>query len=127
MQILPLTQDNLIAVRVSAILTTEEFVHYKAIVNHVIEQYGEVRLYFEMEQFEGWQPESFLENGFFDLFHAHQFSKVAMVGEKTWQAWAAKLVNLVKRGEVRYFDLAQRMQALEWIQYGSLRTMEGRI
>lgn len=126
MQILPFTQDNLIAVRVSALFTNEEFAQYKATVNHVIAQYGEVRLYFEMEQFEGWQPGSFLENAFFDLFHAHQFAKVAMVGEKTWQAWAAKLVNLVKRGEVRYFDLDQRVQALEWIQYGSLRTMEER-
>ena len=126
MQLLPFTQDNLIAVRVSAILTTEELTQFKAMIKHVIDQYGEVRLYFEMEQFDGWQPESFLDNALFDLLHARQFSKVALVGEKTWQAWLAKLVNLVKWGEVKYFDLEQRVQAIEWVQYGSLRTMEGR-
>ena len=126
MRILPLTQDNLIAVRVSAVLTSEELDQFKAIVRHVIAQYGEVRLYFEMEQFSGWEPESFLENAFFEFVHAHQFGKVAMVGEKNWQAWLARLVNVVKRGEVRYFDLDQRVQALEWIQYGSLRTTEER-
>jgi hypothetical protein len=126
MRILPLTQDNLIAVRVSAILTTEELDHFEAMIKHVIARYGEVRLYFEMEQFNGWEPESFLENAFFELVHAHQFAKVAMVGEKNWQAWLARLVNVVKRGQVRYFGLDQRVQALEWIQYGSLRTTEER-
>ncbi len=124
MRILPLTQDNLIAVRVSAILTSEELGHLEAMIKHVIAQYGEVRLYFEMEQFSGWEPGSFLENAFFEVVHAHQFSKVAMVGEKNWQAWLARLMNVVKRGEVRYFDLDQRVQALEWIQYGSLRTAD---
>jgi hypothetical protein len=124
MRILPLTQDNLIAVRVSAILTSEELGHLEVMIKHVIAQYGEVRLYFEMEQFSGWEPGSFLENAFFELVHAHQFSKVAMVGEKNWQAWLARLMNVVKRGEVRYFDLDQRVQALEWIQYGSLRTAD---
>jgi hypothetical protein len=124
MRILPLTQDNLIAVRVSAILTSEELGHLEVMIKHVIAQYGEVRLYFEMEQFSGWEPGSFLENAFFEVVHAHQFSKVAMVGEKNWQAWLARLMNVVKRGEVRYFDLDQRVQALEWIQYGSLRTAD---
>jgi hypothetical protein len=125
MQLLPLTRDNLIAVRVSGTLTTEEIDYFKALQREVIEQFGEVRLYFEMEQFEGWQADSFLENALFDIAHAHQYSKVAMVGEKSWQAWITKLVNVVKRGEVKYFDLDDRALAVQWVQQGSLRTMEG--
>jgi hypothetical protein len=123
MQILPLSHDNLIAVRVSNTFTTEELDHFKAFVREVIEQFGEVRVYFEMEQFDGWEIGSFVENAFFDLFHAHQYSKVAMVGEKSWQAWMTKIVDLVKSGPVRYFDLSQRAEAMEWIQQGSIRTM----
>ena len=125
MQLLPLTRDNIIAVRVKDTLTAEEFDHFKKLVDHTIEQYGEVKIYFEMEEFEGWHAGTFLDNALFDIVHAHQFSKVAMVGEKTWQAWLSKLVNLVKRGEVKYFDLTQRVQAMEWIQHGSLRSLEG--
>jgi hypothetical protein len=43
---------------------------------------------------------------------------VAMVGEKKWQDWIATLVNPVKKGEVRYFDLADRDAALGWLGYG---------
>jgi hypothetical protein len=123
MQILPLTHDNLIAVSVSDTFTAEELDHFKTFVREVIEQFGEVRVYFEMEQFDGWEIGSFVENALFDLFHAHQYSKVAMVGEKNWQAWMTKIVDLVKSGPVRYFDLSQRAEAMEWIQQGSIRTM----
>ncbi len=125
MQLLPMTRDNLVAVRVSGTLTAQEMDYFKALQRKVIEQFGEVRLYFEMQDFDGWQADSFLENAFFDITHAHFYSKVAMVGEKSWQSWITKLVNVVKRGEVKYFDLDERMQAVQWVQQGSLRTMEG--
>ncbi len=125
MQLLPMTRDNLIAVRVSGTLTAQEIDYFKTLQREVIEQFGEVRLYFEMQDFTGWQADSFLENAFFDITHAHSYSKVAMVGEKSWQSWITKLVNVVKRGEVKYFDLDERMQAVQWVQQGSLRTMEG--
>jgi hypothetical protein len=125
MQLLPLTRDNLIAVRVSGTLTSQEIDYFKALQREVIEQFGELRLYFEMEEFDGWQADSFLENALFDITHAHFYSKVAMVGEKSWQAWIAKLADLIKKGEVRYFDLDERVLAVQWVQQGSLRTMEG--
>lgn len=125
MQLLPMTRDNLIAMRVSGVLTSQEIDHFKALVRDVIDQFGEVRMYFEMQEFDGWQVDSFLENAFFDITHANRYSKVAMVGEKSWQAWITRLVDIVKRGEVRYFDLDDRLQAVQWVQYGSLRTKEG--
>jgi hypothetical protein len=40
-----------------------------------------------------------------------------MVGEKKWQDWIATLVDPVKKGEVRYFDLADRDAAPGWLGY----------
>jgi hypothetical protein len=125
MQLLPMTRDNLIALRVTNTLSTEETAQFKAMVREVIEQYGDVRVYFEMLSFDGWQLDSFLDNALFDIAFANRYSKVAMVGEKSWQAWITKLADIVKRGEVRYFDVNERMEAVEWVQHGSLRTMEG--
>jgi hypothetical protein len=125
MQLLPMTRDNLIALRVSGVLATQEIDQFKALVRDVIDQFGEVRMYFEMQEFDGWQVGSFLENAFFDIIYANRYSKVAMVGEKSWQAWITKLADIVKGGEVRYFDLDDRLQAVQWVQYGSLRTREG--
>src|SRR4051794_14100936 len=122
MQVLPFTHDNVIAVRVSDTFSSQEVDQFKALQQEAIEHYGEIRLYFEMQDFRGWQVDSFLENAFFDLLHAHQYSKVAMVGEKAWQAWLTKLVDLVKNGEVRYFDRHERIEAMKWLEQGSLRS-----
>jgi hypothetical protein len=40
-----------------------------------------------------------------------------MVGDQKWQDWITTLVDPVKKGEVRYFDLADRDAALQWLGY----------
>ncbi|HEY0897718.1 MAG TPA: STAS/SEC14 domain-containing protein [Sphingobacteriaceae bacterium] len=109
------TEGDLLAVRVSGKLTERDFDHYRVLVREKMERYGGVRLYFEMLSFTGWKPGSFLENALFDLVHSRKFRKVAMVGEKDWQRWAAGFADLVKAGKVRYFPVSEREFAMAWI------------
>ncbi|HEY0897100.1 MAG TPA: STAS/SEC14 domain-containing protein [Sphingobacteriaceae bacterium] len=109
------TEGNLVAVRVSGTLTERDFDRYRVLLREKMELYGEIRLYFEMLDFTGWKPASFLENALFDLVHSRKFGKVAMVGEKDWQRWAAGLADLVKAGRVRYFPWHEREFAMAWI------------
>lgn len=67
------------------------------------------------------KPGAALENAWFDNVHGREYGRVAMVGEKTWQEWAAKLISPVKKNSVRYFDLAQRAQAIAWVKEGEQR------
>jgi hypothetical protein len=39
-----------------------------------------------------------------------------MVGDKKWQERITRPVDFVKTAAVRYFDLADRQQALNWVQ-----------
>jgi hypothetical protein len=113
--ILQETEADLVAVRVTGKLTERDFDQYRVLVREKMELYGGIRLYFEMVSFTGWQPGSFLENALFDLIHSRKFRKVAMVGEKDWQRWAAGLADLVKAGRVRYFQLNEREFARAWL------------
>lgn len=109
------TEGDVLAVRVNGKLTERDFDRYRMLLREKMEMYGKVRLYFEMVDFSGWQPGSFLENALFDLVHGRKFKKVAMVGEKDWQRWAAGLADLVKSGSVRYFPLSEKEFAMAWI------------
>ncbi len=62
------------------------------------------------------QPVAAIENGLFDVIHGLDYGRVAMVGEKKWQEWAAKLISPVKKKGVRYFDLAEKEQAMKWVR-----------
>jgi hypothetical protein len=113
--ILPETHWDLLAVQVSAKLTDQDFDTYRSLIRQKMEEYGSARLYFEMVNFEGWQPGSFVENGVFDLVHGQEYGRVAMVGEKQWQRWAARLAAPVKKEGIKYFDLSDREKAMAWV------------
>ena len=114
--ILDETKEQLLAVRVSGWLTAEDFDAYKALISDRMQHTQAARLYFEMVDFEGWQPGSFLENALFDLIHGREYGKVAMVGEKKWQEWAARLASPVKKEGVYYFDLTHKEEAMAWVK-----------
>jgi len=114
--ILEQTNEQLLAVRVSGKLTAADFDTYKEQITNRMERTKAARLYFEMVDFEGWQPGSFIENGLFDLIHGRKYGKVAMVGDKSWQEWAARLASPVKKEGVHYFDLADKEKAMAWVK-----------
>ncbi len=116
---LPLGQPDLVAVRVSGTLSAADVEAYRRLLEPVMQQYGTARLYFEMVDFHGWTPGGFAGNALFDLTHGAAFGNVAMVGDQKWQDWIATLVDPVKKGEVRYFNLADRDAALQWLGYGA--------
>lgn len=113
--ILAESNEDLLAVQVSGKFTTQDFETYKTLLLERMKKHGTARLYFEMKDFEGWQPVSFVENAFFDLLHGHEYDRVAMVGEQQWQHWAARLASPVKKKGIRYFDLSEQQKAKEWI------------
>ncbi|WP_347159732.1 STAS/SEC14 domain-containing protein [Pontibacter chitinilyticus] len=50
------------------------------------------------------------------MVHGLDYGRVAMVGEKQWQEWAANLISPVKKKGIEYFDLAEKEQAMTWVQ-----------
>lgn len=118
LEILPETKDNLLAVRVSEELTVADFDRYRNLLREIMQQHKEAHLYYEMVGLEWVQPIAAIENGLFDVVHGLDYGRVAMVGEKKWQEWAARLISPVKKKGIRYFDLAEKEQAMAWVQEG---------
>ena len=81
----------------------------------LINDYGKIRWYFEMEDFSGWTTGSAWRDVKFDLQHAGDFEKVAVVGQSEWMDWATQFMKPFTSGEVRYFSLEEQAEAKEWI------------
>lgn len=52
----------------------------------------------------------------FDIQHANDFEKIAMVGEKNWQKWMTNLMKPFTNAEINFFEPGERAAALEWIK-----------
>ncbi|WP_266203045.1 SpoIIAA family protein [Pontibacter kalidii] len=118
LEILPETKDDMLAVRVSGELTNEDFDLYRDLIRDRMKQYGAARLYYEMVNLNWVKPGAALENALFDLVHGRAYDRVAMVGEKVWQKWAANLISPVKKKGVRYYELHEREKAMQWVLTG---------
>jgi hypothetical protein len=103
---------------VSKELTIADFDQYRNLLRDLMQTYPEVHLYYEMKDVNWVQPIAAIENGLFDVVHGLDYGRVAMVGEKKWQEWGARLISPVKKKGVRYFDMAEKEQAMKWVLEG---------
>jgi len=110
------TDGNIIWITVSEKLTKEDYVALIASWEKMIASHGKMRLGFDMENFHGWEPVAAWQDLKFSLTHATQVEKVAMIGEKKWEEWVAKLGSLLSKAQVKYFDSSQRIEAEQWLR-----------
>lgn len=106
---------NLVKAYVSDQLTQEDYDKILPALQQTLNEWSEVRLYFEMRDFSGWEAGAALADLKFDIEHGNEMSKVAMVGAKKWQEWLTAAMKPFTSAEVRYFDLPEREEALRWI------------
>lgn len=82
----------------------------------IIDQYGKVRWYFEMADFDGWTLGTAWRDLKFDVKHLDDFEKIAIVGQKSWMDFAAKVMEPFVSADVKHFTLEDQAEAHEWIK-----------
>ncbi len=78
-----------------------------------------------MTDFHGIELRALWDEMKFDVHHAWQIERCAVVGDRAWEAWMSKLSRpIFSLAEIRFFDVAERDKAWEWINEGT-RTPPG--
>tara|TARA_R110000851_G_scaffold164108_2_gene308217 strand:+ start:4883 stop:5251 length:369 start_codon:yes stop_codon:yes gene_type:complete len=115
LQILNLKQENLVAAKISGKLTEKDMEKIHPLIHNIIEKGHKVDFYFEMEDFEGYTLKGFWEDLKIDSAHLGDYGKMAFVGNKKWQEWAAKATDFFIKSEVKFFDIKNKEQAMTWV------------
>ncbi len=108
-------EGNLVRVEASGKLTQADYDDLIPSFERVIARHGSMRLLFVMENFHGWDVGAAWDDFRFGTTHASKVERVAMVGEKTWQKWMAKLGAYFVPTAVRYFDSSELPIAEQWV------------
>ena len=114
-EVLPETHHDLVALRLSGTLDADDYHAFTPLIESAIERHGKVRLFWEMRDFSGWSPGGAGTDLGFDVRHASDFKRIAIVGEKAWHEWMTKLMKPFTSAEVKYFEIPEREQALAWV------------
>ncbi len=115
-QEIPVFEENIYAFKATGKLTDEDYRQFLPRLTEVVEKYGPLSLFIELEDFQGWEPKAAWADMKFGLEHAEDFERIAIVGEKRWLKWMTALGNLFTPTEIRYFTRDELQQAWDWLR-----------
>lgn len=115
-QLVKTKKENLVAAILEGKIskTDVELIHSR--IDEVVKNNQKVDFYFEMEDFHGYEPQGLWADIKVDATHLSDYGRMAFVGEKKWQEWAAKATDFFTNSQVKFFDLNEREEAKKWIQ-----------
>ena len=115
-ELLARSEGPIVGFRVSGTLEKEDYDDMTALLQERIDRHGHVRIFFEMEDFDGWRPRALWEDVKFDIEQNRKITRAAMVGEAAWEKALAKLAKPFAHADVRYFEEAEREEAWHWLR-----------
>ena len=80
---------------------------------------GKMYLFAQLEDFHGWDLHAAWDDIKFSAKHYSDFERIAMVGDRKWEEWMAKLSNPFTKATVKYFDSSEIDDAWSWLREGT--------
>ncbi len=110
------SSDDLLEVRLTGKLHKDDYDEFVPAVEAAIERAGKIRFLIVMDDFHGWDMVAIWEDTKFDLKHHADIARLAMVGDKKWEEWMAKICRPFTGAKIKYFDATETDAARAWIE-----------
>ncbi len=115
---LPSNADKILAFKLSGQLHDTDYQTYVAAIDAAVAQHDKVRLLAQFHDFHGWDANALWDDIKFSVTHCTKFDRIALVGDKAWEQWMAKVCQPFTMADVRYFDTAKIDDAWNWLREG---------
>ncbi|MFO0927168.1 MAG: STAS/SEC14 domain-containing protein [Gemmataceae bacterium] len=115
---LPSDNPAILAFRLSGKLHDEDYKTFVPAIDEAIAQHGKVRLLAEFHDFHGWDLHALWDDIKFSTTHCTKIDRIALVGERTWEAWMAKVCKPFTMAKIEYFDIGKVADAQAWVKEG---------
>jgi hypothetical protein len=107
--------SSLLEIEARGRLTHDDYLSLMPEVERLVREHGRMRMLFEMVDFHGWDAAAMWDDAKFGARHFSDISRIAMVGDKTWEKAMGVLCRPFTGAQVRYFDRADLGAAREWL------------
>lgn len=115
LEILEESKGDLAAVRVSGKVDKHDYDVMLPLLEEKIKQYNKIRVYAELKDIDMYSAKALWEEIKYDVKHATNFSRVAVVGDDKWLDWVALAASPFTSAEVKSFTTTQRAEAITWL------------
>ena len=108
--------DNVLAFKMSGKLHDADYKQFVPLVDAALTRHDKVRVLAQFHDFHGWDLHALWDDIKFSTKHCTDVEQVALVGEKKWEEWVAKVCKPFTMAKVKYFDASQIGAAWEWLK-----------
>ena len=108
-------KGKMIHVTVSEKLTKEDYRQFVPWLEKDIQEYGKIRVLFQMHDFHGWQTAALWEDIKFDIKHFSDIERLAMVGDKKWEKGMSVFCKPFTTAKIRFFNPEEIDTARKWL------------
>jgi hypothetical protein len=115
---LPESHGKVLGFKMSGKLHDEDYKKFVPLVDAAIAGQGKVRLLVLLDDFHGWDMHALWDDIKFATTHYTKIERIAMVGDKKWEHWMARVCKPFTLAKVHYFDTTQLDEAWKWIKDG---------
>jgi len=101
--------------QMSGKLHDEDYKTFVPLVDREIAKDGKVNVLAQFHDFHGWDVKALWDDIKISTTHCTKIKKIALVGEKTWEKWMAKVCKPFTMAKIQYFDASQIEAAKAWL------------
>jgi hypothetical protein len=117
-ELVPTGAENIIGFRLSGKFDTGDFEQVTGIMEEKFKEHEKLRVYAEIESFEGMSLQALAKDITFSLKHFRDFEKEAVVTDKAWIGTLARISDkIIPTIEVKHFSTEEKEEALEWLKH----------
>jgi hypothetical protein len=107
--------DNVLGFKMSGKLHDEDYKKFVPLVDEAIAKQGKVRMLSVFHDFHGWDAKALWDDIKFSTTHCTKIERIALVGEKSWEKWMAKVCVPFTLAKIKYFDVTEIEAAKKWL------------
>lgn len=113
---LPTGSSKIIGFKFSGKLHDADYQVFVPSVEAALSGGGQLCLLAQFENFHGWDLRAAWDDLRFGVTHYGDFARIALVGDRKWEEWMAKICAPFSQAEVRYFDVSDVEAAWAWLR-----------
>ena len=99
-------------------LHDEDYKQFVPVIDAALGKEERVRLLAQFHEFRGWDLHALWDDIRFAATHCTKLDRIALVGEKKWEAWMAKVCKPFTMAKIEYFDASKIEDAKKWLGEG---------
>jgi hypothetical protein len=101
--------------RLSGKLHDADYKTFVPAVESAVAAQGKIRLLAHFQDFHGWDLHALWDDIKFSTKHCTDIERIALVGDRKWEEWMAKVCKPFTMAKIRYFDVADEKGAWSWL------------